>query len=544
MLMNRISIISALILLCVSFVSAQTKVYKVTFSDKGMEYSIDNPGVFLSDESLYRRYENNIPVNESDLPVAPEYIKVINEKGYDIILKSKWFNAVFVQTDDSEKLSNIKELPFVENIELVDSGTRNPNQRSSKFGNFSDKMPVALAYNFDYGNSYIQNAMIKADSLHESGFIGTGIKIAVLDGGFMGTDTIAVFSDLYEENRVLGEKDFVDNGTVYAHSGHGTAVLSQIGGFDEGNLIGTAPGASFYLLRTEDVYAEYLLEEYFWAAGAEYADSAGVHIINSSLGYSEFDDPAQNHTYEDMDGNTTPISIAAEMAAEKGILVVTSAGNEGDGDWQYITAPGDAAGAITVGAVTADGIYAPFSSIGPTSDGRIKPDVMAMGQGNLVSTPTGGMSFGSGTSFASPLIAGLAACILEAQPARNIADVRDALRNTASRNTNPSPTMGYGIANGVGAMSVVLQTPSFIQHNNITIFPNPVLKGNTIYIESPGEILNIGLFSSSGAVIPSDILKISDSYAEITPTQKSQEGIIYLKVYLKNSVSVFKAVVL
>jgi len=542
--MNRILIISALLLLCVSYVSAQSKVYKVTFSDKGNEYSVENPHMFLSDESMNRRYDNSISVNETDLPVAPEYIKAISEKGYDIILKSKWFNAVFIRINNPEKLSDIKEFGFVENIELVDSGIRNPQYKNTKFGVYSDKKPLALEYNFDYGNSYIQNAMIKADSLHESGFIGTGVKIAVLDGGFMGTDTIGVFGDLYADNRVLGEKDFVANGTVYAHSGHGTAVLSQIGGFDEGNLIGTAPGASFYLLRTEDVYAEYLLEEYFWAAGAEYADSAGVHIINSSLGYSEFDDPAQNHTYEDMDGNTTPVSIAAEMAAAKGILVVTSAGNEGDGAWQYITAPGDAAGAITVGAVNADGVYAPFSSIGPTADGRIKPDVMAMGQGNLVSTPTGGMSFGSGTSFASPLIAGLAACILEAQPARNIADVRDALRNTASMNTNPSPTMGYGIANGVGAMSVVLQTPSFIQQNNISVFPNPVLKGNTIFIDSPDEILNIGLFSSSGAVIPSDILKISDRYAEIIPTQKSQEGIIYLKVYLKNSVSVFKVVVL
>lgn len=535
-----------LVLLAMIFntISAQEGIYKISFKDKDQsKYTTVNPSDFLSEDALARRAKENIAIVDSDLPIPKSYIKAIHENGFDIVLKSKWFNCVFINAVETESISALSSLSFVESVEFMGKATHPKSDKNEKFGEYS-KMYYGYKYDFDYGNSLLQNAMIKADSLHELGYTGEGIKIAVLDAGFMGVDTIGAFGVLYDENRVLGVKDFVANDNVYAHSGHGTAVLSQMAAMDEGNLIGTAPGASYYLLRTEDSYAEYLLEEYFWAAGAEYADSAGVHIINSSLGYSEFDEPSQNHSYADMDGATTPVTLAAEMAASKGIVVVTSAGNEGDGDWHYITAPGDAPNAITVGAVKTDSLYAAFSSVGPTADGRIKPDVVALGQGNLVSTPTGGMTFGSGTSFASPLVAGLTACIMQACPGKNAANIRDALRNSSSNAGMPSYFLGYGITNGVGAISELLGNYNFTPDDDIIIYPNPVSEFvNYFTIYTSDEVQSIEIFNTDGRQISPEIEFIPGIGARIHISSNSQSGIYLVKITANNSISTNKVVI-
>ncbi len=537
------TILFILLFILTGSVSAQQQIYKAQFSDKNASLKLwDSPQDFLSEESLSRRTKNNIPIDFNDLPVAPDYIKVLNQFDVDIVLISKWFNSAFFTIENLDILDEIIDLPFVSSIDIVKTNAQE-RRKTSKFGIVENSI-IGIAKDYEYGNSWLQNAMINADSLHDLGYTGEGIKIAVLDGGFMGADTINVFSHLYEQNRVLGTKDFIDGGSVYAHSGHGTAVLSQMGALDQGNLIGTAPDAEYYLLRTEDVYAEYLMEEYYWAAAAEYADSAGVHIINSSLGYSLFDDPAQNHSYEDMDGQTTPITIAASLAASKGILVVTSAGNEGDDDWHYITAPADAVDVITVGAVKTDSSYASFSSVGPTFDGRIKPDIVALGQGNLVSTPTGGMTFGSGTSFASPLIAGLSACIMQADPGKNTIEIRSALKQSGRSSGNPSYMLGYGIADGVGAVSILLDIDIFNStDHNLRVYPNPAFPGNTISIIADDAITNFKAYNLSGSEITLSDLYISSDGKEASFSANSQRGIIVLIIGTNSSLSAYKVII-
>lgn len=526
--------------LCATTLFAQKLVYKVDFTNKeSTNYSISNPEAFLSKDAIDRRIKNNISFDSKDLPVSHDYLNAINDLNVDIILISKWFNSVFILTDDIEVINNIRNMSFVKSIEETDSLGEVAAWNKRKFGEVFGT-DAATKMDYYYGNSLLQNAMINADTLHELGFTGEGIKIAVLDGGFMGVDTIPVFAHLYEENRILGVKDFVAADNVYAHSAHGTAVLSQMAALDQGNLIGTAPDASYFLFRTEDAYGEYLMEEYFWAAAAEYADSAGVHIINSSLGYSEFDMPSQNHTYEDMDGATTPITQAAEIAASKGILVVTSAGNEGYSDWKYITAPGDAPNVITVGAVKPDSLYAYFSSVGPTFDGRIKPDLVALGQGNLISMPTGGMGLGSGTSYASPLIAGLAACIMQACPHKTAADIRMALRESSANANNPSYFLGFGIADGVGAVSILLGIQRYQNMENILLFPNPAKRGDIFTLKASHKIIDIEIIDINGRTLYSDINHISGNVAEIYISDNSQRGIYILKVYTNNSLSTAK----
>ena len=259
--------------------------------------------------------------------------------------------------------------------------------------------------------------MLKGDILHNRDLKGKGKLIAILDAGFSRVDEMIAFEELFAENRILGTKDFVQrNNNVFDEHTHGMMVLSTMGAENKGQIIGTSPEASFWLLRTEDVDSENLIEEYNWLCAAEFADSVGADIINSSLGYTTFDDAGQNHTYTDMDGRTAPVSIAATIAAQKGMIVVNSAGNSGSGSWHFIGAPADADSILSVGAVDENADFAWFSSYGPSFDGRVKPTVVAQGRNTIVATSNNGTLTGNGTSFSSPIVAGLSACLWEAHP--------------------------------------------------------------------------------------------------------------------------------
>jgi len=433
--------------------------YWVQFTDKNSTpYTINNPAAFLSQKSIDRRTNQGISIQVNDLPVDPAYIAAVVNIGVALLNKSRWFNAITVYTTDSSKLDSIISLPFVTRLDTVGKHKNplldNPQKAvpiDSKWKLEStslNKVSLTAAGYTDYGSAYDQVAMLKGDIIHSQGYRGEGMTIAILDAGFKNANTNPAFDGVMADNRIIETWDFVSgNDSVYDNGPHGLWVFSIIAANIPGSLVGTAPKANYLLLRTEDTGSEYAIEEDNWVAGAEFADSAGADILSTSLGYTVFNDSIQDHTYLDMDGNTTRISIGSDIAASKGMLVVTAAGNKGSSSWNYIVAPADADSVLSIGAVDVNRNYASFSSVGPTSDGRVKPNVSSMGAGAVTITDAGGLQSGSGTSFAAPLISGMAACLWQANPTATSMEVLKAIEESSSQFSNPDNQLGYGIPN-------------------------------------------------------------------------------------------------
>ncbi len=439
-----------------------TSKYMVTFTDKdSTPYHTGNPQAFLSHRAIERRVKFNIPVTTHDLPVDPVYLDSLAKRGAKVIAASKWFNAALIDTDDSLLAMGLLTLPFVEAVDLLYyreiikkyHGKEQPMAFDHK--ETLNRKPVSgkdikmtTGSGINYGSAYAQANMLGVNYLHMMGFTGDSMVIAVLDAGFSMADLLPVFDSLRLTNRILSTRNFVNPGdSVYQNSSHGTMVLSTMGGNLPGSIVGTAPHASFHLLLSEDVFSEFPVEEFYWSLAAEYADSAGADMINSSLGYTTFDHPVLNHIYQDMDGKTTLSARAATFAASKGILVVASAGNGGGSGWFYISSPGDADSIITVGAVDVSGTYAPFSSTGPSFDKRVKPDVAAVGWDAAIASSMGGATFGNGTSFSSPIMCGAIACLWQANPNMSNFQIMDAVRKSGHQYTFPDTLLGYGIPN-------------------------------------------------------------------------------------------------
>jgi len=439
--------------------------YRVTFSDKAnTPYSTADPLEFLSPKAVDRRNKQGITLKQEDLPVDPVYINTILSYGFELLNRSKWFNSITVYTDDSTLLDSIKALPFVLGVDTLGKVKTSQEFQDKVIGvDKWDSEQVGLpsvTASAVYGQGFNQIAMLSGDILHGIGYNGEGLTIAVIDAGFRDADINPAFNHLFTSGRVLGTWDFVDgNDSVYDNGQHGLWVLSIIASNISGVLVGVAPAASFYLLRTENTSSEYLIEEDNWVSAAEYADSAGVDIITTSLGYKTFSDTNMNHSYADMDGNSTRISRGADKAAGKGMLIVNSAGNAGSSSWQYIVAPADGDSVLAVGSVDENENYSSFSSTGPSSDGRVKPNVAAMGEGTTTITTSGGTQTGSGTSFAAPLIAGLAACLWQAHPNAGSMEVFNAIQQSASQYSNPDDLLGYGIPNFMAAHYILAGIP-------------------------------------------------------------------------------------
>jgi serine protease AprX len=465
--------------------------YWIQFTDKkNSSFSVDHPEAFLSYRAIDRRARYQISIVENDLPVNQEYLAGLQDTGAEIIHRSKWFNGASVKVTDPEILELIRQLPYVANIKSVKVITA--SQKVEKFDELL-QTPSGQSYGTDtsyynYGYGSNQIAMVNGHILHNQGFRGQGMIIAILDGGFSQVDINPAFDSLWANHQILDTWDFVKGSELgfdaHTHGGH---VLSVMGSNLPGVLVGTAPKASFMLFRTEDGGNEYRIEEDNWVAAAEYADSAGADLINNSLAYTRFDDPGMDYEYEDMDGNTTRITQAADIAASKGILVVASAANEGNKEWQYIGAPADGDSILTVGAVDPWGSYASFSSTGPTSDGRIKPNITAQGQETAIATTSGEVLFGNGTSFSSPLICGMAACLWQANKQRSNMDIINIIQNNSSQADNPDNLLGYGIPNfgkayltTIGIDSVNTSADSIIR-----AFPNPFTSFLSIDYYSP-----------------------------------------------------------
>ena len=477
--------------------------YWIQFSDKNdSPYSIDNPEAYLSPRALQRRANQGIAIDEYDIPVNPQYLQAVADCGAELINPSKWLNGVTVRITNPDVLEAVKALEFVETTRAC---VNNPEAQRMKERWLAKEMqfsPVENPMRGYYGDAYTQINQLNGIALHDSGYQGEGMVIAVLDGGFIGTDQHHAFDNMREEGRLLGTRDFVYGSTsVYTQSSHGTACLSTIGGYDPQTFVGTAPKASFYLIHTEDGNQENIIEEYNWVSGTEYADSLGVDVCSTSLGYIDFDMTEWSHPLEHFDGQTAPMTIGANIAATRGMICVNAAGNEG---WDYectLGIPADSEDVLTVGAVDWCDGYASFSSVGPTFDGRIKPDVMALGEHVYVAHPNGGYAYGSGTSFSCPIMAGMVTCFWQASPNSMAAEIRDAVRECSDRCEHPTCQYGYGIPDFVKGLDIlsVHELPSEATEI-ISVYPNPSA-GNVRVALKEGVKAELSVYDYTGRFV-------------------------------------------
>ena len=468
--------------------------FRVYLRDKkGTAYSVRHPEEFLSQKAIDRRRRQGLKVDRTDLPLSAPYVEAIRETGVEVCHGSKWNNTLLVQTSDTALVEGIREMPFVTSVRLVATYARpqrpdttdrhaliateepvRPSSATTTVNRLFDRLSAAdstegwidslavakavlsralaeplptpheaPAYEDSlYGAGHEQIAQLGGLALHEAGYRGAGMTIAIVDGGFYNADIIPMLQGAH----ILGTADFVEpGGDVYTAASHGMMVLSCIAANAPGQLIGTAPEAAFWLLRSEDTHSEQLVEEDNWAAAVEFADSVGADIINSSLGYTKFDAPAATSLYRELDGHTHLSSHSASLLARKGIVLCNSAGNAGDEPWKLIGSPADATDILTVGAVDNQGLNTYFSSVGPTADGRIKPDVMARGGRSAVLSIRGNVTRANGTSFASPTLCGLVACYWQANPTLSALQVVENIRLLGDNAQHPDNIFGWGI---------------------------------------------------------------------------------------------------
>lgn len=486
--------------------------YWVQFTDKASTpYSLAAPEQFLSARSLERRQKQSIALDESDLPVDPAYVNALLAAGdFELVNVSKWFNAVTIRSTDTLALDTISALPFVQQLRISEitwdpsSTTPRNDQGASKYPTFL-KQEIGDEYATRYGASFRQIEMMNGHLLHDAGAEGQGMLIGVLDSGFDQADSLHTFNELRERGGIVLTRDMAyHDGDVYSDNYHGRSVLSVMAGHWPGRLLGTAPGADYVLLRTEVADSEYLWEEDNWIAGAELCDSIGCDVLNTSLGYTQFDDSLTDHSYADMDGRTTRISIAATMAARKGMIPVNSAGNSGHDDWRFIGAPADADSILAVGAVGNDRIIAGYSSYGPSFDGRVKPDVAATGYATIGLGVSGTQVQPiNGTSFSGPLVAGLVACLWQLHPDRSGQEIVQAVRRSASQYDSPDDRKGYGIPDFYRAHLLLNGTDRTALESNIVFGTWPSPFADVFHVElftGSATQLDLALYDTMGRV--------------------------------------------
>lgn len=456
--------------------------YMVFFADKtNNPYSISNPIDFLSQKAIDRK--DRISISEMDLPVNPDYINGLQNEGLKILHTSKWLNGAIVEATSTQMES--LDLSYVTSYDYIGFGSKPiPSGRIEGSGDNTGGRVEA---------SFVQNEVLGVSKMNEDGYNGDGIEIAVLDAGFNAIDENIYMRHAFDNSRVISTYDFVRKSDfVYDYSSHGANVLTIFGASLDGSYIGGGHGADYHLFITEDVDSEYPIEEYNWLVAAEKADSAGVDIITTSLGYYTFDSPLNDHDYslDDLDGQTSIITRALEMAYERGILVVTSAGNEGrsSNPWQRITFPADAEHALSVGAVNVNNmIIADFSSPGPTADNRIKPEVVAVGEGTTYINIGGAVTAGNGTSYAAPLIAGLAAGLWQKYPDLSNEELRNLILQSGDMFDTPNNNYGYGMPNYTRASNLHEGIETAVEetiYSNLKVYPNPLSGNEKLFINN------------------------------------------------------------
>lgn len=478
--------------------------YMVSFIGKPML----SPSANFTQKSIDRRIKNGIDFDSLDLPVNPNYIDSIISISNKVKHVSRWTNSVLVEIVDTNIFTLISSVSFVKSVIYLSPGTDTIENKK-----LDDEIEEYTLNPRKYGAAKNQIKLIGLTELHSIERKGEGVLIAVLDAGFNNVDKMEAFDKLRQNSGIVGSLDVVNPGnSVFNSNSHGSNVLSVMAANIDGKYLGTAPDANYYLIRTEEVATEYPVEEYYWMVGAEFADSIGADIITSSLSYTTFDDTTLNHSHSQADGFTTIISRAATIAASRGILVFQSAGNEGDGSWRKIGFPADAIGIIAVGAIDTTGKIADLSSVGNTTDGRIKPDLVAVGyKASLVNTYDK-IFFGNGTSFSTPLLAGASACLMQQFPTMKSSEIRNYIIANATRANEPDSIYGYGIPNFYRTTLAInnFSVPSIDTNNSFVTLPNPFSNGFFLVFEAD-NFMNIEI-------------TISDMNGKIVKTQK-QNGL-------------------
>jgi subtilisin family serine protease len=526
----------------------------IYFTDKGtdVENYLINPEKVISKQSVVRREKvlakKNI-IDFSDIPVNQNYLNEIISSGFRVKHKSKWFNAVSGYAT-SDELKKISELSFVRNIDVVrkfKDKRIDIDETKINTVNKTNLQPEGV-HTYNYGLSYTQSAISNIPQVHDLGYKASGITICLMDAGFANLS-----HEVFQNMNIIAMYDFVEGLTTMVGHQHGTATLSLIGGLKEGQLIGPAFGANFILARTEnDPGSETPQEEDNWIAAMEWADSIGVDVTSTSLGYLTFDPPYNSYTWQDMDGNTAIITKGADIAASKGIVVVNSAGNSGyDPNHNTLGAPADGDSVITVGSVDAFGSRANYSSVGPTVDGRIKPDLMAMGMGPYIaltsSTTAYTISATGGTSYACPIVAGVAALLLSVNPSLTPMEIRDILRQTASNSSNPDNLIGWGIVDALAAVNLVLTDikEETVPDNFLILsnYPNPFNPSTIIRYSVPEDgVTKIKLYNVLGKEVMTLLDEaVSKGTHELTLDGKNlTSGVYFLSLISGNNLKTIK----
>ena len=499
----------------------------------------DDPLLMLSQRAIDRRVKQNISLDSKDVPIDISYINQIKAVlGITIKAKSKWLNALHIRGTQTT-INSLKSFVFVEKIDFANKALNLTGRNVAVAKMKAVNKILETQVDFAYGSSGNQIQMLHGDVLHQQNYTGSGKIIAVMDTGFPGVNTAQPFKRLRDNNQILGGYDFVArNANFYTSDSHGTMVLSCMGGYQENALVGTAPDASYYLFRTEDVSSENPVEESYWVEAAEKADSLGVDIINTSLGYFEFDKTAYNHTYNDMDGKTAFMTRGAEIAFSRGMIVVASAGNEGATANPHIGVPADGISVLTIGAVDASKTVASFSSIGPSFDNRVKPDVVAQGKSVVLSDSSGNIGTASGTSFSSPITAGMVACLWQAFPNKTNKEIRDLIVKSADRYSVPDNQYGYGIPDYSLALSNGLGVNDFLV-KDVFLYPNPTNDIITVSSNGKFDTGTVRVFSMLGQKITEQ--KITKTVPDIS-LKTLQSGIYIYEIDWNGNVTTGKII--
>lgn len=538
----RLIILTISLLVYYESIYAQKNRHIVYFSDKNFNsYSLTNPSNFLTGRAINRRSNQNIIYNGLDLPVTNKYIDSLSKLPIKILNRSKWLNAILIEneTEADTLIPQILELEFVSKITKVaeyksESTKQSLNEEEAQNGIWK------VWEEREYGATSFQTKQMNGDFLHKQGYNGNEMLIAIIDAGFNKADEMLCFNHIFNETRLLAARNFLnkESNPVYSLSNHGTHVFSIMGGKVEGSYYGASPEASYVLLVTEDITSEQMVEEFNYVVALEFADSLGVDVVNTSLGYFSYDNDLNSHTPDNLDGKTAISSIASNIAARKGMLIVSSAGNEGASEWKYITVPSDADSGLSVGAVDINGNKIPFSSVGYDKFSMIKPNVVALGRTVAIVNNRNEIVTGSGTSYASPIVAGLTACLWQAFPDKTNMEIFQAIEKSSSQYFNPDLLLGYGIPNFEIAYRILSDIPFDPNSDKaISIYPNPASDIININFHENFREIIFTIYNLMGKTIYSQKLNINGRISVSLPIQNlqiSNSGLYFIRIDSQN----------